>query len=1321
MNIHFRCLESRIDKNNTLYGKFSLNSILSGQGNTFANSLRRSLFSDLSGLAITHFCITSKPGLNYEFATLPGLTESLLDFSLNLKKVVLTGRVIDRAYTHSETLTSFGYTTFGRMAQGVPTTEGSPPSVPTTQSYVDGVKRYRRSYPLRNSAINVEGGDGIGIGSANANAITNERTLLSTSILEARSNKLFNRRKKLLTALPLAPIGFLKAKGPAVLRASDLILPPGICCVHPNQYLGTLAADGALSIKILIAVGKGFIVQDEILYNSLSRAKLSFSSNAMSYSNLQNSFPLNKGTYFGMPCNKSKIQSNGKSKATTSGRTSTGTYASHRPTEGSNHRKTARPQVSDNEGYDSKDQKAHKIQKQEPNGKKISSVRDRGIFTSTTYLPPLSIRRFKKPLVTLPQVSVNGHISTTATFGRIRPQAASLARHLKVMNQNSNQRRFLETSRRRIKDSTTPLSTRFIKIQNSRYYLASCILLLPKPLYCQGRKDLIWSTKQPENTQNIIKLSNKTNNFYEKIPINLRFNGFSQLLPMATKALSHFFTKNLSAMSLSDLIFIVQSSSKIKSKTFIPNSYPIDKLTNSSKTKNHIYSLPIIQSASTFQRRETTLGDAKRREGIKDSNTTARSATGGSSQQSYHKLQDTKALTRGELSNEAKSLRLVSPIVQSDSETKQKEDLKDATHRRFISQNKKVRSAFFGAKYNRYSDFNNGLEKEKLLTISYKAQSNKFSPFLFVAIPHKKAKNKSLLPSVVFNTSLNLRSPKIIHNTLQSTIASPALRQGSSTEQATCIPVLKQGCSPAQKIQNNTNIFAGIKKQKVSRTIEGKKLNSKKVRKVDNGAKQAAPLLRAPRAVTPTTTTCTSTEGRRHASRRIEDSTSRRSGHSSGDATAGQRRVVNCLPYVPAQNLLPYGSFTTIVNTSKKLSKKQLIWGAEQNFYPVLPLDVTFSPVSKVNFQINVDRNSEKNEEAIIFEIWTNGSITPKRAMQESCLALAQDFYNLFCHVNEFSRLRFWWKRDSLEFKATTMGSVTNNRFVLSEGDSLVLKDHKAISPSATSEARLVLSNTPSYDPIFLGMLRDDAAYASHLLPSETLPQVSVGDESKIQIGPKLVQRTTWGGSAERCNIRPPSKEEPIRESLISKKFSFLMTQPTYSRKSTVHIKQIKEQNQQNTKNFKNRDSEIYDPFIQKGLAGGKYTEMNRRFALRTNASIEGSRLAEAAKSSNLTQICKTNKIMHSQIKTCTKLNFSQSKNFKLKQKVYYLHAFWRLNISDLNFSLKTQLVLKKLNINSVYDLHSFILKKSWSLFLDHQQQKEIIKIYLNFGLNSPF
>ena len=83
-----RCDESRLEKNHTLYGKFIIGPFLPGQGTTFGNALRRSLLSELSGLGITAFEII---GVMQEFATLPGLRESVLDLSLNLKQIVLTG------------------------------------------------------------------------------------------------------------------------------------------------------------------------------------------------------------------------------------------------------------------------------------------------------------------------------------------------------------------------------------------------------------------------------------------------------------------------------------------------------------------------------------------------------------------------------------------------------------------------------------------------------------------------------------------------------------------------------------------------------------------------------------------------------------------------------------------------------------------------------------------------------------------------------------------------------------------------------------------------------------------------------------------------------------------------------------------------------------------------------------------------------------------------------------------------------------------------------------------------------------------------------
>ena len=89
-DFEIRCDESRLEKNNTLYGKFTLGPFLPGQGTTFGNALRRSLLSQLAGLGITAFEIL---GVMQEFSTLPGLRESVLDLSLNLKQIVLTGKL----------------------------------------------------------------------------------------------------------------------------------------------------------------------------------------------------------------------------------------------------------------------------------------------------------------------------------------------------------------------------------------------------------------------------------------------------------------------------------------------------------------------------------------------------------------------------------------------------------------------------------------------------------------------------------------------------------------------------------------------------------------------------------------------------------------------------------------------------------------------------------------------------------------------------------------------------------------------------------------------------------------------------------------------------------------------------------------------------------------------------------------------------------------------------------------------------------------------------------------------------------------------------
>jgi DNA-directed RNA polymerase alpha subunit len=69
--------------------------------------------------------------------------------------------------------------------------------------------------------------------------------------------------------------GFLKVKGPGVIRAKDLKLPPFISCVDPEQYIATLAKDGFLSMKFIIMEGKGYLLQTQMKNVSSTSYKLS--------------------------------------------------------------------------------------------------------------------------------------------------------------------------------------------------------------------------------------------------------------------------------------------------------------------------------------------------------------------------------------------------------------------------------------------------------------------------------------------------------------------------------------------------------------------------------------------------------------------------------------------------------------------------------------------------------------------------------------------------------------------------------------------------------------------------------------------------------------------------------------------------------------------------------------------------------------------------------------------------------------------------------------------------------------------------------------
>ena len=65
-------------------GVFTVDGLYTGYGLTIGNSLRRVLLSSLPGAAVTQIKIK---GVEHEFSTLPGMTEDIVEFTLNLKKI----------------------------------------------------------------------------------------------------------------------------------------------------------------------------------------------------------------------------------------------------------------------------------------------------------------------------------------------------------------------------------------------------------------------------------------------------------------------------------------------------------------------------------------------------------------------------------------------------------------------------------------------------------------------------------------------------------------------------------------------------------------------------------------------------------------------------------------------------------------------------------------------------------------------------------------------------------------------------------------------------------------------------------------------------------------------------------------------------------------------------------------------------------------------------------------------------------------------------------------------------------------------------------
>ncbi|MEG0767746.1 MAG: DNA-directed RNA polymerase subunit alpha, partial [Clostridia bacterium] len=76
----------RIDRveagENNCYGKFVIEPLERGFGQTLGNSLRRVLLSSLPGVAVTSIRVE---GVQHEFSTIPGVKEDVTEIILNLK------------------------------------------------------------------------------------------------------------------------------------------------------------------------------------------------------------------------------------------------------------------------------------------------------------------------------------------------------------------------------------------------------------------------------------------------------------------------------------------------------------------------------------------------------------------------------------------------------------------------------------------------------------------------------------------------------------------------------------------------------------------------------------------------------------------------------------------------------------------------------------------------------------------------------------------------------------------------------------------------------------------------------------------------------------------------------------------------------------------------------------------------------------------------------------------------------------------------------------------------------------------------------------
>ena len=86
MELKIKCVNTTTDSDGSQYGKFVIEPLERGFGQTIGNSLRRVLLSSLEGAAVTSVRIE---GITHEFTAIPGVVEDVIDIMLNLKGLVV--------------------------------------------------------------------------------------------------------------------------------------------------------------------------------------------------------------------------------------------------------------------------------------------------------------------------------------------------------------------------------------------------------------------------------------------------------------------------------------------------------------------------------------------------------------------------------------------------------------------------------------------------------------------------------------------------------------------------------------------------------------------------------------------------------------------------------------------------------------------------------------------------------------------------------------------------------------------------------------------------------------------------------------------------------------------------------------------------------------------------------------------------------------------------------------------------------------------------------------------------------------------------------